>query len=86
MLIFIAILMSMLLQSVLSTPTSLFLEGDRQPQYTRRCVKVKDCDIYSWLIDEGNYGVIGFSKEKVDALLLKDECGGNDSGDVEKGN
>ena len=76
----------MLLQSVLSTPTSLFLEGDRKPQYTRRCVKLKDCDIYTWLIDKGNYGVIGFPKEKVDSLLSKDECGLTDSGDVEKGN
>ena len=85
MLILIAILMSMLLQSVLSTPTSLFLEGDRKPQYTRQCVKIKDCDIYSWLIDKGNYGVIGFPKEKVDSLLLKDECALSGSGDVEKG-
>ena len=76
----------MLLQSVLSTPTSLVPEGDRKPQYTRRCVEVKDCDIYTWLIDKGNYGVIGFPKEKVDALLMKDECGLTDSGYVEKGN
>ena len=86
MLIFIAILMSILLQSVLSTPTSLSLEGDEKPQYTRQCVKIKDCDIYTWLIDKGKYGVIGFPKEKVDSLLLKDECGLTDSGDVEKGN
>ena len=52
----------------------------------RQCVDIKDCDIYKWLIDDGNYGIIDFPKKQVDSLLRKDECGLTESGEVNKGN
>ena len=75
----------LLLQTVLSTSTPVQLVGEVEQQNDFKCVRVKDCDIYNWLMDDGNYGIIGFNKRQVDVLLKKDECGLTEQGKVEKG-
>ena len=80
--IFIACL---LLQSIFVTPIGSFPNNGNEMSDIRQCVDIKDCDIYDWLIDDGNYGIIDFPKQQVDSLLLKDECGLTDSGEVNKG-
>ena len=43
------------------------------------------CGFYDWFIDDGNYGVRGFPKEKVVAELKKHQCGLDEKGNVERG-
>ena len=76
----------LLLQTVLSTSTPVPLEGESEQQNDFKCVRVKDCDIYDWLMDDGNYGINGFNERQVEVLLKKDECGLTEQGKVEKGN
>ena len=49
------------------------------------CLPINDCAIYNWLIDNGDYGVIGFPKEQVDSLLKKDECTTIENDDIQRG-
>ena len=51
----------------------------------RECILIEDCGFYEWFIDDGNYGVLGFPKEKVDAELKKHQCGLDKKGNVERG-
>ena len=51
----------------------------------RECMPIEDCGFYDWFIDDGNYGVRGFPKEKVVAELKKHQCGLDEKGNVERG-
>jgi len=59
-------------------------EDDNSTSTERQCVLVDDCDFFAWFIDNGNYGIPGFSEEKVKGLLKEDSCEETDSGDVLK--
>ena len=74
------------LQNIFITPIGSFPNNESETSDIRQCVDTKDCDIYDWLIDDGNYGIIDFPKSKVDSLLRKDVCGLTESGEVKKGN
>ena len=76
----------LLLQTVFITPIASFPSSKSETPDIRQCVDIKDYDIYNWLIDDGNYGIIDFPKQEVDSLLMKDECGLTESGEVKKGN
>ena len=47
------------------------------------CKVVEECDFFKWYVDGGNYGKGTFTKEKVDAVLMKHACGLNEG--VQKG-
>ena len=74
------------LQSIFVTPIGSFPNNESETSDVRQCVDLKDCDIFNWLIDDGNYGIIDFPKQQVDFLLMKDECGLTKSGEVQRGN
>jgi hypothetical protein len=54
-------------------------------QSNRDCQLVEDCDFYAWFINDGDYGIPGFPKEKVDTFLREAECGLDEEGNVLKG-
>ena len=47
------------------------------------CKVVEECEFLKWYVDGGNYGKGTFTKEKVDAVLMKHACGLNEG--VQKG-
>ena len=79
------LILVLLFQTVISTSSPVQLQSEGGQRNGFNCIRVNDCDIYNWLIDDGNYGVIGFPKHQVEVLLKKDECGLTQQGKVEKG-